>query len=356
MKRVLFVDDEPQVLEGLRVLLRRQRGRWDMEFANGGEQALAVLGGRDFDVVVTDLRMPKVDGIALLKHLREQHPRTVRVVLSGEAGRGAALAAVPYAHQFLAKPCRLADLEAVLARAAVIGDLVADQAVRDLVGSIGTLPPLPRSYARLLGVINDERCGARELAIVIGSDIGLTTKLLKLANSALFGVGRPIATVNEAIPLLGTETIKTVALVTELVDGYPRELRHFAEELHAHSAAVSAVAAELAPEGHRRDALAAGMLHDVGRLVLAATGASEDGPHAQIGAYLLGLWGLPPAVMQAVASHHDPLADIENLAGRAVVVAEAYVDRMEVQRPKVSELAELKRLVNDVPGIKEKAA
>lgn len=356
MKRVLFVDDEPQVLEGLRVLLRHQRGRWEMELATGGEQALAVLGARDFDVVVTDLRMPKVDGIALLKHLRDQHARTVRVVLSGEAGRGPALAAVPYAHQFLAKPCRLADLEAVLARAALIGDLVADESVRDLIGSIGNLPPLPRSYARLLGVIDDERCGARELAIVIGSDIGLTTKLLKLANSALFGVGRPIATVNEAIPLLGTETIKTLAIVTELVDDYPMELRHFAEELHAHSTAVSAVAAELAPEAYRRDALAAGMLHDVGRLILASTGSPEDGPHAEIGAYLLGLWGLPPVVMQAVATHHEPLAEIDDPAGRAVAVAEAYVDRMEVQKPRVSELAELKRLVGDVPDTKEKAA
>ena len=355
MKRVLFVDDEPLVLDSLKVLLRKQRSRWEMEFAAGGEQALSLLGARDFDVVVTDLRMPRVDGLSLLKHLRDQHPRTVRVVLSGEAGKGAALAAVPYAHQFLSKPCRLNELEAVLARASLIGDLVADQAVRDVVGSIGALPPLPRSYARLQNVLNDDRAGARELGIVIGADIGLTTKLLKLANSALFGVGRPIATVTEAIPLIGTETIKSVSLVSDLVDGYPIELRHFAEELHTHSTAVSAVAAELSTPPNRNDALAAGMLHDVGRLVLASTGMKDAGHHAQVGAYLLGLWGLPPAVIEAVAHHHDDFDRVEGLAARAVIVAEAYVDRMEIDKPRVSDLAEMKRLVNEV-SVKEKAA
>lgn len=352
MKRVLFVDDEPNVLEGLRVLLRKQRARWEMEFANGGEQALAVLGARHFDVVVTDLRMPRVDGLELLKHLRDQHPRTVRVVLSGEAGKERALAAVPFAHQFLAKPCKLAELEAVLARAWLIGDLVGDQAVRDVIGSIDALPPLPRTYARLLRVIEDENAGVRDLAKVLGSDIGLTTRLLKLANSALFGVGRPIATVAEAIPLLGTETIKSVSLVNELVESYPPDFRHFAEDLHAHSTAVSAFAAELATEPHRRDALAAGMLHDVGRLVLASKGMSEDG-HAEVGAYLLGLWGLPPVVIEAVAHHHWALADVQSIAARAVVVAEAYVDRME-EKPTLSALTEMKRLVN--ANVKEEKA
>ena len=350
MKRILFVDDEANVLDGLRALLRKHRNAWDMQFANGGERAMALLGEQDFDVVVTDLRMPKVDGVTLLKHLRANHPQTVRIVLSGDPERQSALAAVPYAHQSLAKPCRLGELEAVLVRASVLGDLVADPEVRRAIGSIGELPPLPSTYARLVRVLDDENSSTADVAAVISSDIGVTAKILQLANSAFFGAGRSVSTVLQAIPLLGREALKCLTLSTGLFDpkNVPAATRAFAHDLHEHSSLVSILASELVGERDRRDAFSAGMLHDVGRLVLSANTSDDDMAtrHAKVGGYLLALWGLPPSVIDAVGHHHDEAARTSPIVD-AVLTAEEIIHSVAAnhQRPTGSEVEAMKALV-----------
>ena len=318
LKRILFVDDEANVLDGLRVLLRKHRHDWDVEYALGGDVARARIDERAFDVVVTDLRMPRVDGLTLLKHLHDHHPQTMRIVLSGAPERASALAVVQYAHQSLTKPCRLGELESVLTRAFLLGDLVADPDVRSVIGAIRELPPLPRTYARLVRVLDDENSCTADLNAVLASDIAVTAKVLQLANSAFFGGGRSVTTVLQAIPILGMEALKSLTLSTALFagSGLSARERAFAEDLHEHSSLVAELASELAEPSFRREAFAAGMLHDVGRLVLASSMPEEmDGAtgvmrrpdpaatplvtrHAKIGAYLLGLWGLPQRVVR----------------------------------------------------------
>jgi len=369
LKRILFVDDESNVLDGLRVLLRKHRHAWQMEFALGGERALALLSESPFDVVVTDLRMPRVDGLAVLKHVRDHHPHTMRVTLSGDPMRESALAVIPYAHQSLTKPCRLGELEAVLVRGCLLGDLVADPDVRSVIGRIGGLPPLPRTYARLVQVLDDENACSADVAAVIASDIAVTAKILQLANSSFFGCGRAVGTVAQAIPLLGLETLKSLTLSTALFtgDGLPARVRVFAEDLHEHSALIAELASHLAEPADRRDAFAAGMMHDVGRLVLASTMPEEmDGAtammrrpspdaqvvpatrHARIGGYLLGLWGLPPSVIDAVARHHDELEQTASPVVRAVAAAERITEEVtDDLRPSAADVDEMRRLVGE---------
>jgi len=373
LRRILFVDDEVNVLDGLRVLLRKHRRVWDMEFANGGDQALALLSAQGYDVVVTDLRMPRVDGLTLLKHLRDHHPYTMRIVLSGAPEKSSALAVIPYAHQSLSKPCRLGELEAVLERAFLLGELVADPDVRSVVGRVGELPPLPRTYSQLVKVLDDENSGTADVAAVISSDIAVTAKILQLANSAFFGGGRPVSTVMQAIGMLGIEALKSLTLSTALFNGQglsPR-VRQFAETLHEHSALVASTASDLAPQNDKRDAFAAGMLHDVGRLVLASSMPEEmadqsraslrvpsmvpkpsgqatalvPARHAKVGAYLLGLWGLPPTVIDAVARHHDPITPMTGPCAAAVMVAEFIVDEVcGDRRPTGTEIEKIRKL------------
>ena len=130
MKRILFVDDEPQILEGLQNLLHRHRRVWDMVFALGGEAALEELGCRPFDVIVSDMRMPLMDGATLLRRVQEQHSETVRIVLSGHVELTTALRAVSVAHQFLTKPCKPHELENVIQRACNLRALINDEMVR----------------------------------------------------------------------------------------------------------------------------------------------------------------------------------------------------------------------------------
>jgi DNA-binding NtrC family response regulator len=105
MKRVIFVDDEARILEGLRRMLRPMRNQWEMAFAPGGQAALDVMATTPFDVIVSDMRMPGMDGAALLEQVREHYPEVIRIVLSGHTEMATALRVVPIAHQFLAKPC-----------------------------------------------------------------------------------------------------------------------------------------------------------------------------------------------------------------------------------------------------------
>ena len=116
MKRILFVDDESKVLEGLERLLYDCADEWDMSFVTSGQAAIDLLAHERFDVLVTDMRMPGIDGPALLKHVHRHHPDLVRIVLSGHTELETALRAIPIAHQFLCKPCDAKTLTDVLER------------------------------------------------------------------------------------------------------------------------------------------------------------------------------------------------------------------------------------------------
>ena len=144
MKRILFVDDEPRLLQGLQRMLRPQRHEWDMLFANGGEEALAVMAQTAVDVVVTDMRMPGMDGASLLQQVHARFPGAMRIVLSGQFDVEAGLRAVPVAHQFLTKPCDPDKLKAAIERSSQLtGAAVPDEATRRIVSAIGVLPSPP---------------------------------------------------------------------------------------------------------------------------------------------------------------------------------------------------------------------
>ena len=103
--RILFVDDEPLVLQGLQRMLRPMRNEWEMAFVESGRRALEEMATLPFQVVVSDMRMPGMNGAQFLSHVQELYPRTVRLILSGHADKDLIMKCVGTAHQFLAKPC-----------------------------------------------------------------------------------------------------------------------------------------------------------------------------------------------------------------------------------------------------------
>ena len=149
MKRILFVDDEPRLLEGLQRMLRPQRKQWDMSFVNSGEEALALLETGAYDVIVTDMRMPGMDGARLLEHVQERFPSVVRLVLSGRVEMDAALRVAAVAHQFLSKPCDLEKLREAVEHACDSRAMLSDEDLRRVIGVVGSLP-LPARYVRLV--------------------------------------------------------------------------------------------------------------------------------------------------------------------------------------------------------------
>src|SRR5262245_4158883 len=149
MKRILFVDDDQSILDGLRNLLWKYRREMKMAFALGGEDALGQLAKGPFDVIVSDMRMPGMDGATLLQKVKEEYPDVVRIVLSGHAEQEAIFRALPIAHQFLSKPCDADKLCNVIESACRLHTLLNDESVRKAVGKIEKLPSLETTYHEL---------------------------------------------------------------------------------------------------------------------------------------------------------------------------------------------------------------
>jgi YesN/AraC family two-component response regulator len=215
MKRILFVDDESKVLDGMRRMLHADRQRWDLQFAVGGEAALQACEAGGFDVVISDMRMPGMDGATLLGHIRDRFPSTARIVLSGYSDGGLSTRAVPVAHRFLTKPCNGVDLRAMIEKVCILQDLLATAELRRIIGSIGELPSLSSTYTSLLQALRDDNSSIHTVAQIIAHDMGMSAKVLQLVNSAFFGLAQTVTTVQSAASFLGLETIKNLALASE---------------------------------------------------------------------------------------------------------------------------------------------
>lgn len=336
MKRILFVDDEPNVLDGLRRMLRPWRHEWEADFATSGPEALEKLAAEPFDVLVTDMRMPGMDGPELLRRAAEQYPNVVRMALSGQTDPTQVLRSVGLIHQFIAKPCEATALRSVLQRTFALQNLLLQDNLRRLISRTRSLPSLPSLYVDLMEALRDPKSSAANIGRIIARDPGMTAKILQLVNSAFFALRRRISSPEEAVAVLGLETLRVLVLTVQVFSQFdPGVARGFSiEDVVRHSTAVGTMArsiarAESVASHQRDDAFLAGMLHDVGKMVLGAnrpdtygrmigTARKEQldivtaetktfgGSHAEVGGYLLGIWGLPSPVVEAVAYHHDP--------------------------------------------------
>ncbi len=335
-QRILFVDDEPVVLKGLKLMLRGNRSDWDMDFVDRGERALEMMREHPFDIVVADMRMPGMNGAELLKAVMTEHPNTVRLILSGRGDQDLVMQSVGSTHQYLAKPCEPANLKSTIGRAFSLKASLGGSNVFDIVSRMEAVPSLPRLYLEVVEKLRDPETDISEVAAIISQDIGMTTNILKLVNSAFFGSGRKVADVNDAVAQLGMKLLQDLILVAEFFSQYEEDpvVGKVAESLWRHSQEVAGIAKEiLEMEGGTREdlesVLVAAMLHDLGKLILtvnfqeeysqllstcAQTGESLCGleqaqfgaTHAEVGSYLLGLWGLDENVVETIALHHKP--------------------------------------------------
>jgi HD-like signal output (HDOD) protein/CheY-like chemotaxis protein len=332
MRHVLFVDDDRDLLDGLRDALRPRRKEWRMSFVEGGEEALGMLDRKPVDIVVSDLQMPGMDGATLLTRVAQVQPDAVRIVLSGHADPETIGRVATVAHRILFKPSPIDVVARVIERSCVLLDVTGE--VR-LIQAAHTseLPSAPLAYFRLMELLGSGNVNAAQIAAVLERDIALSAKVLQLANSAYFGRRQPVSGLRDAVTMLGHEVLRALALSAEVFQKFriPSIPGFSLEGVQHRSLQVGRLAHRLSkgrPDAD--DAFAAGLLLNVGLLVLAAqepeylaevllAAKDEARPvheiererhgitHAEIGAHLLGLWGLPHTIVEAVAHHHDPL-------------------------------------------------
>jgi HD-like signal output (HDOD) protein len=335
-RNILFVDDDPLILQGLQRMLRPMRHEWSMSFVESGAAALETLAVTPFQVVVSDMRMPGMNGAQLLAEVKNRYPKTVRLILSGYADKELILQCVGTAHQFLAKPCEPEAIKAAISRVSALEASVKCERIKKLVVQMDRIPSIPAVYTEIVEKLRDPDASIDEIGGLIAKDLAITAKLLKLVNSAFFGLCRQVSSPAEAAAYLGIDTIKSLVLgVNAFASFEGSKFPGFTlEKLWNHSLSVGAIArriieSENAQRSFGDESFVAGMLHDIGKLVLALN-LSEDYQkaftlseaesiplhkaeeslfgvnHADVAGFILSLWGLPPRVVDAITFHHEP--------------------------------------------------
>lgn len=333
MKNIVFVDDERELLDGLRARLYKHRHNWNMQFVESGEAALAIFEEERVDLIVSDVRMPGMDGGQLLAAVKQKWPEAIRIIISGYSDPTQAVRLTSLAHQYLAKPCEDRQVENVIERCFNLHALLRQESLRNVVGRIAKLPAMPKTYARLQQALAQPTVTAAQVGDIVNSDAAIATKVLQITNSAFFRLRKPMVRIKDAVTYLGFATVRNLVLCAEIFSEWkispelpdidPQDLQRHAQYS---AAACKALASGLvAPD----DAWLAGLVHDIGYWVLIQETPRElakaialsrsarlplyecelktiGATHAQIGAYLLGLWGLPYPIVEAVAMHHTP--------------------------------------------------
>ena len=343
MNEVLFVDDDENILNGLRRRLHAKRPKWRTHFATSGKMALELCEATSMDVVVSDMRMPGMDGSSLLEKIRLAHPESTRIILSGFAEDEAILRTVGPAHQYLAKPCEESLLIDTIENALELKDTLQRPALRALMSGIDAIASPPDTYMRLVKALEDPLTGNDRIVAIVSADIALTAEVLKLTNSAYFAITQKISSVSHAVRMIGMDTLKSLALFVGLFQGF-KGPSHVTRRLYllCHRSQQIGITAALIAEAENLGKQismmvpSAGMLSHIGSLVLLMNRTEEmedvmarvdtknisiiaaeeevfGAAHPEIGAYLLGLWGFPGPLVQAVAFHHRP-ADVPERA------------------------------------------
>ncbi|MCD9187044.1 MAG: HDOD domain-containing protein [Pyrinomonadaceae bacterium] len=367
MINILFVDDEPKILQGLQRMLRPMRDEWQMWFANSGEESLGLLEEQNIEVVVSDMRMPRMDGAQLLTEVRSKYPQIIRIILSGYSEKEMVMKSVGAAHQYLSKPCDAEILKHTIESVRSLQSILNNDVLRRLVAQMPHVPSLPDLYFALKDELKNPEPSTQKVAEIIKKDIGMTVKILQIVNSAFFSSRRTISDTKEAINYLGLDTINSLTLglaVISQFEGQQISGIRFAD-VWSHSTNVGAIANKIARSVNSQvatDAFTAGLLHDIGEVILAANLPEQfarvnelqvqeniskaeaereifDATHADVGAYLLGIWGLPKNVVEAVAYHHCPREALNNSfsALTAVHAANAINKYTSSQNPEMSE-------------------
>ncbi len=333
-KRILIATADPRALADYSRALETQ---WTVKLATSPDAAFAEMAAQPCDVLVADSDLPGAkQGVQLLDRIHAEFPKTIRLLLAAETDMEHRIADITGSHLILPKPCAPEALKNAIERALTIDLWLANDRLRELVARLRTFPIVPSLYLEIISALKSPNTTTIEIGAIIAKDMAMMTKLLQVTNSACFGVPRKISDPVEAVGILGFETVKSMVVTLKLLSQYDKvkPVYFSIDRLWRHSTEVARVSRRIAllrtdDPALAESAFTAGLMHDLGKLVLASNfdeqynGAQAlarqqrlplwdvekqifGASHAEIGAYLLGLWGMPLDLVEAAALHHNP--------------------------------------------------
>ncbi len=343
MRKILFVDNDKNAIDKLEKQLYSMRVVWDMVFVSSGKEALKLMESASYDVVVSDMHMAEMDGVEFFDIVMEMYPGTVRIMHSENSNSEMAKDSARCTHQFLLKPCAPETMKYAIERTCKLQNLIKSKQLKKMITGINNLPSLPELYVLITKEMQSPDPSLAEVGSLISQDISLSAKIIQVVNSAYFSLPVRIVDPKQAAIYLGSEVVKAIVLTNHIFSSFADEIETLGfniTQMWNHSMMVGVVSGEIAraeqaESGEVEEAIIAGVLHDIGKLILLklpdkykeimnfveytgsdivdAEYAVMKTSHAELGAYLLGLWGIPDSIVEIVAFHHEPSALIENI-------------------------------------------
>jgi HD-like signal output (HDOD) protein len=334
--KVIFVDDQKVLLHAVQRVIRKSAKTWIVHYFDHASCALSWMQEHPVDVVVSDMRMPGMDGVEFLTLVKQRFPNVIRFILSGYSGSDHTLEAVKVAHQFFVKPFSTKSLVEALELTHSLYKRIRNPGLQSIIAAIDRVPTPRRVFYEINEAIHHPHTRLDDIAAIIERDTGISCKILQLVNSAFFGQCQQVMDVRQAVGILGLEIIKSLVLVVGIASDHKEVLKGLisVDLFSAHSMEVAKHCQWMGKElGYstldQNTLFTIGLLHDVGRLILIKSYAelyTENGwqedpyatqlhisqieqlanDHAGIGAALIALWGLPPKIANTVAFYPTP--------------------------------------------------
>ena len=334
-KRILFFSGNPVEREVIQAELCASEEGWEKCMSSTFDEAVAALQTGSFDAVVAAHHADK-SSAKLLNWAAEHHPKVARLIIADHREREDVLRAVLATHQFLPRPVVPAVLAGTIESALLLGGSLPNEVLLTLAASIKVFPPMPSLYFKVMGELNSPDYSAQTVADILSKDLAMTTRLLQVINSGLYGLPRRITDLTEVVNLLGQEVVNSLVIGIHvfLQHDHIKPLYFSISQIWQHSTAVATGARlitqmETGSAERAAEAYTAGLLHDIGKLVLANNFEAQYNAaqkaarelhqplweaevkefgvsHAEMGAFILGRWGMPMALLEATAWHHHP--------------------------------------------------
>ena len=345
LKRILFVDDETQILRSITRLFMDTE--YEVLTAESGAEALDILETEQVDVIVSDMKMPKMTGYELLSQVKKRFPNIVRIILSGFSDERIVFDALQknIAKLYILKPWENTVLINTIEKVFQIENVLRNnEKVLKLVNNAEELPTIKTSYQKIINVIENDQ-EIYKIVEAIEADNSIVIKLLHIVNSSYYAV--KTGSIKRAVAYLGLDNIKNIVIASAFIDGlsFNTKDNKRLEQLWEHAFIANRIISiiyEFLNKKIPETEMNAGLLSNVGMIfmihsfhdkymeifeevekkngnIVELENKAFGTNHQEIGGYLLQWWDIPLPIVEAALYHHDPFN--ENIINKQIVLA-----------------------------------